>query len=63
MKTISLQIDDELYKKIELLSKKEEKTVNEIVEKLLQNYIEENLLLDKARKIIKEEESLLKKLA
>ncbi len=62
MKVISLKLNEEVYKKLEALSKEKKTSIESLVEELISKSLEDELL-KKAKKIIKEEKSLLKKLA
>jgi len=62
MKTLNISIDEETYKKLEIVSKEKNMSEEEIAKILIEEKLEEELL-KKAEEIIKKEKNLLKRLA
>ena len=63
MKTLNIQINDEVYEKIKMISENKKIPVNKLLSELIETAVEEKLLLEKAKEIIEEEKNLLKRLA
>ena len=63
MKTLNIQINDEVYKKIKIISKNKKISVEKLLSDLIEKAVEENIPLEKAKEIIEEEKKLLKRLA
>ena len=63
MKTLNVQINDEIYEKIKIISEYKKIPVEKLLSELIETVVEEKLLLNRAKEIIEEEKNLLKRLA
>ena len=63
MKTLNIQINDEIYEKIKIISEDKKIPVEKLLSELIETVVEEKLLLNRAKEIIEEEKNLLKRLA
>ena len=62
MATLKVNLDEKVLEILNNLSKENQKTKEEIIKEIIEKSLQE-IIVDKARKIIKEEKALLKRLA
>jgi len=63
MKTVNVEINEEIYEQIKIISENKKIPVDKLLSDIITKVVEEDLLLEKARNILNEEKDLLKRLA